>query len=109
MNKLMIVGIVLIFCILMVVYTQIDAKSAKGMDLKEQLQLAFPEYKVIDKYGTWVIGLENQRQYFEERVIIRIDPAQDKNIRHSGQTKILTYSKQPTLRQIKKDIANHLA
>ncbi|MCH4242875.1 hypothetical protein [Acinetobacter gerneri] len=109
MDKYVIIGIVLVLCVLMVIYTQTGGNSTPKLSLKQQIEKAFPQYKVIDKFNGVAICKENSRQFLEELVIIRVDAEQSKNIRDTGITKILTYSKQPSLAQIRKDIAGHLS
>lgn len=103
MDKLIVIGIVLIFCILMVIYTQRDTASPKDKNLKEIVQDAYPEYKVIEKSTSIAICKPNARGVLDDLMIIRIDPEQKKNLRHSGTTLIATYSKRPSIREISKD------
>lgn len=106
MDKYLVVVLVLIFCIALIAYTQKDAPSKKP--LKQQLQDAFPRFKVIEKNQAFYICKMNVAQFDEELVLIRIDPNQANHKRMSGQLLILTYHKQPSLRTIKTDIGQHL-
>lgn len=51
--------------------------------------------------------IENSR-VDEELMLIRIDPNQQKNLRTIGKMLIATYSKAPSIREIKKDGAPYL-
>lgn len=110
MNKYLVVGIVFVVCILILIYTQIELqpKSAK-MSFKDILQKEFSAYKVVERNHNMIICKEiPDRAIDEELVLIRIDPNQQKNLRNSGKMLIVTYTKQPSLREIKKDVASYL-
>ena len=110
MDKYLVVAMVFVVCILILIYTQIDRqpKSAK-MSFKQILQKEFPTYKVVERNQNMIIckAIPNRR-LDEELVLIRIDPNQQKNLRNSGKMLIATYSKQPSVREIKKDVAAYL-
>lgn len=109
MEKYLIVGLVLFILILVVWYTQASSGESKDpTTLKQTLQKAFPEYTVIEKNGTIMICEINQRNEPDERVIIRIDSNQEKNIRMFGQRATITYKKPPSIREIKKDVSPYL-
>ena len=99
----MIIGIVVFFCILMVIYTQITPSFKDSQSLKSQLQKAFPQLKIIEKNGTVMLCEINHRNEPEELVFIRIDPQQEKSIRSFGRRVTLTYPKYPSIKEIKKD------
>lgn len=110
MEKYLIVAIVLVACILLVIYTQIDhSKSSKKLSLKEKIQQEFPQYKVIERNENIVIckPIAGSR-IDDELALIRIDPNQNKNLRTVGKMLIATYSKQPSLREIRKDVADYV-
>ena len=110
MDKYLIIVIVLVACILMIVYTQMEIKpKTDPLSLKDMLQKEFPMYKIVERNQNIIICKEipNQR-VDEELVLIRIDPNQQKNLRNSGKMLIATYAKQPSLREIKKDTAAYL-
>ena len=110
MDKYLIIVIVLVVCILMIVYTQMETKpKTDPLSLKDMLQKEFPMYKIVERNQNIIICKEipNQR-VDEELVLIRIDPNQQKNLRNTGKMLIATYAKQPSLREIKKDAAGYL-
>ena len=110
MDKYLIIVIVLVACILMIVYTQMETKpKTDPLSLKDMLQKEFPMYKIVERNQNIIICKEipNQR-VDEELVLIRIDPNQQKNLRNSGKLLIATYPKQPSLREIKKDATAYL-
>ena len=110
MDKYLIIVIVLVVCILMIVYTQMETKpKTDPLSLKDMLQKEFPMYKIVERNQNIIICKEipNQR-VDEELVLIRIDPNQQKNLRNTGKMLIATYAKQPSLREIKKDAAAYL-
>lgn len=111
MNQYVIVGLVFFACTLLVIYTQINSTvKSDQASLKERLQKEFSAYKVIERNQNIIICRNTLNHHFdEELVLIRIDANQPKNRRTSGQTLIVTYAKQPSLREIKKDIAAHLS
>lgn len=109
-EKYLVVAIVFAACILMIIYTQRDhSKSKKKLSLKEKIQQEFPQYKVIERNENIVIckEIENSR-VDEELMLIRVDPNQQKNLRTIGKMLIATYSKAPSIREIKKDGAPYL-
>lgn len=109
MDKYSIVILVLIFCIILVVYTQKgESKLAKPKVLKDKIQQAFPTFKVIEKFSTIVLSGMNVRGEEEELVTIRIDENQQKNIRLYGRMMIVTYTKEPSEKELKKDLSQHL-
>ncbi|WP_445116096.1 hypothetical protein [Acinetobacter sp. WZC-1] len=110
MDKYLIVAIVFALCILMIIYTQMGSRlGASGKKtLKQQVQAAFSQYTVIEKHDTIIICEMNQRQQPEELVVIRVDPNQKKNVRQFGKRVTITYAKQPSIREIKKDVAAYL-
>ncbi len=110
MNNYLVVVIVFVICILILIYTQIDhqPKSAK-MSFKQILEKEFPTYKVVERNQNMIICKKNpDRRMDEELVLIRIDAEQNKNLRTSGKMLIATYSKQPSIREMKKDFAAYL-
>lgn len=111
MDKYLIVGLVFCVCVLLIIYTQINSQpKSDQVSFKEKLQKEFPAYKIVERNQNIIICQEKTNQRFdEELVLIRIDPNQQKNLRISGQTLIATYAKQPSLREIKKDILSHLS
>ncbi|MEG0481490.1 MAG: hypothetical protein RR569_00130 [Acinetobacter sp.] len=110
-DKYLIVGIVFVACILLIIYTQLgDAKKEdKTLSFKEKLQKEFPNYTIMERNQNMIICREGSNPRIpEELVLIRIDPEQKKNLRNSGKMLIATYSKQPSIREIRKDTANYL-
>lgn len=110
MNNYLVVVIVFVICILILIYTQIDRqpKSAK-ISFKQILEKEFPTYKVVERNQNMIICKEiPDRRMDEELVLIRIDAEQNKNLRTSGKMLIATYSKQPSIREMKKDFAAYL-
>ncbi|WP_296279394.1 hypothetical protein [uncultured Acinetobacter sp.] len=110
-EKYLIVAIVFAACILLIIYTQLDGrkKEDSSLSFKEKLQKEFPNYKIVERNQNIIICREIANQRIpEELVLIRIDSEQKKNLRNSGKMLIATYSKQPSLREIRKDTANYL-
>lgn len=110
-EKYLIVAIVFAACILLIIYTQLDdrKKEDPSLSFKEKLQKEFPNYKIVERNQNIIICREIANQRIpEELVLIRIDAEQKKNLRNSGEMLIATYSKQPSLREIRKDTANYL-
>ena len=108
MDKYTIVLVVVLLCIALIMYTQMDEGSSKNKSLKQIVQNTFPQFSVIERNGTIMICEINHRNEPEELVFIRIDPNQQKNIRFSGRMLIATYPKQPSIREMKKDFVQHL-
>ncbi|RZG48611.1 hypothetical protein [Acinetobacter wuhouensis] len=111
LEKYLVVGIVFAACVLMIIYTQIgsDKKEDKNLSFKEKLQKEFSNFKVVERNQNLIICREIANQRIpEELVLIRIDPEQKKNLRTSGKMLIATYSKQPSIREVKKDSAAYL-
>lgn len=109
MEKYLIVTFVLLICIVIVAYTQMASGiKLEGQSLKHAVQKAFPKYQVIEKHGTIMILQINHRNEPEELVFIRIDPNQKKNIRNFGRRVTITYSKKPSIHEIKKDVIPYL-
>jgi hypothetical protein len=69
----------------------------------------FGKYKVIEKNQTIMICEINHRNELDELVFIRIDPNQKKNIRSFGRRVTFTYSKQPSVREMRQDFAQYLS
>ncbi len=110
-DKYLVVGIVFAACLLMIIYTQLDTskKEDQKLSFKEKLQKEFANFKVVERNQNLIICREIQNQRIpEELVLIRIDPEQKKNLRTSGKMLIATYSKQPSIREVKKDSAAYL-
>lgn len=110
-EKYLIVAIVFAACILLIIYTQLDdrKKEDPSLSFKEKLQKEFPNYKIIERNQNIIICREIANQRIpEELVLIRIDSEQKKNLRNSGKMLIATYSKQPSLCEIRKDTASYL-
>ena len=110
-EKYLIVAIVFAVCILLIIYTQLDdrKKEDPSLSFKEKLQKEFPNYKIVERNQNIIICREIANQRIpEELVLIRIDSEQKKNLRNSGKMLIATYSKQPSLREIRKDTASYL-
>ena len=110
-EKYLIVAIVFAACILLIIYTQLGdrKKEDPSLSFKDKLQKEFPNYKIIERNQNIIICREIANQRIpEELVLIRIDPEQKKNLRNSGKMLIATYSKQPSLREIRKDTASYL-
>lgn len=109
MDKYLIVLLVFIFCVILVIYTQKgESKSKEPKSLRGKVLRAFPAFNVVEKFNTIVIYGLNERQEEEEFVTIRIDEHQQKNIRLYGRMMIVTYSKEPSERELKKDLSQHL-
>ena len=77
-------------------------------NFKQIVQQAFGRYKVIEKNYTIMICEINHRNEPEELVLIRIDPAQKKNLRISGRMLIATYPKAPSVREMRKDFKDYV-
>ena len=111
MEKSLVVGIVFAACLALIIYTQLDSKTSedKNLSFKDKLQKEFPNFNVIERNQNLIICRENPNQRIpDELVLIRIDPQQQKNLRSSGKMLIATYSKQPSIREVKKDSASYL-
>jgi len=108
MDKYLIVAIVVILCIFIVIYTQRADTGSARRSFKDIVQKEFSSYKVIERNGVIVIGEHNTQNQFEERIMIRIDQNQKKNIRNFGWRVTFTYSKQPSVREMRKDFAPYL-
>ncbi|OTG82279.1 hypothetical protein [Acinetobacter sp. ANC 4648] len=110
MDKYLIVGLVFVVCIVIIIYTQMDSRpKSEKVSLKEMLQKEFSEYKIIERNQNIIICCDSPNQRVaEELVLIRIDPQQQKNLRTSGKMLIATYSKQPSIREMKKDFSAYL-
>lgn len=111
MDKYLIVAIVFAACIVMIIYTQMGDKKKqdKNLSFKEKLQKEFSNFNVVERNQNLIICRENPNQRIpEELVLIRIDPEQKKNLRTSGKMLIATYTKQPSIREVKKDSAAYL-
>ena len=110
-EKYLIVAIVFAACVLLVIYTQLGdrKKEDPSLSFKDKLQKEFPNYKIVERNQNIIICREIANQRIpEELVLIRIDSEQKKNLRNSGKMLIATYSKQPSLREIRKDTASYL-
>ena len=110
-EKYLIVAIVFAACILLIIYTQLGdrKKEDPSLSFKDKLQKEFPNYKIVERNQNIIICREIANQRIpEELVLIRIDSEQKKNLRNSGKMLIATYSKQPSLREIRKDTASYL-
>lgn len=109
MDKYIWVGIVLVLCLLLVIYTQLGSDhSSSGKTLKQKLQKEFPTHQIIEKSDTLIICAINAHNEPEELVVIRVDSTQKKNIRTFGRRATLTYPKQPSIKEIKKDAVPYL-
>ncbi|WP_313036011.1 hypothetical protein [Acinetobacter sp.] len=108
MEKYLVVAIVVVVCILLVIYTQRAEGNSTQKSLKEIVQKEFPQYKVIEKNQTIMICEINHRNEPDELIFIRIDPNQKKNIRTFGRRVTFTYSKQPSIKEMRKDFAPYL-
>ncbi len=108
MDKYLIVAIVVIVCIFIVIYTQRADTGSARRSFKDIVQKEFSSYKVIERNGVIVIGEHNTQNQFEERIMIRIDQNQKKNIRNFGWRVTFTYSKQPSVKEMRKDFAPYL-
>ena len=109
MNKYFVVLMVLIVCSLIVIYTQRASSTSNKKSFKHIVQNEFRQYKVIEKNESFVICEINSRNELEEFIVIRIDSNQKKNIRTFGRRVTFTYSKQPSLREMRKDFAPYLS
>lgn len=108
MDKYAIVLLVVLLCIALIMYTQMDGDSSKKQSFKQIIQNTFPQFSVIERNGTMMICEIDHRNELDELVFIRIDSNQQKNIRFSGRILIATYPKQPSVREMKKDFVQHL-
>lgn len=108
MNKYLIVAIVLLICLILVFYTQKSQDAKTGSSLKDMLKKAFPQYQVLEKNDTIIICEINPRNEPEELIVIRVDPNQKKNFRSFGRRVTITYSKKPSIKEIKKDVVPYL-
>ena len=111
MEKYLVVLGVFLALALVVIYTQLNSGIGPNQDkhsFKDAIKKAFPKYIVVERFDTIIICELNHRQEQEELVIIRIDPNQNKNIRNFGRRATITYSKQPSIREIKKDTRPYL-
>ena len=109
MEKYLIVGMVAILCIALVIYTQLGSNDSKGKQtFKQQVQKAFSQYQVIEKFDSIMICEVNHRNELEELVVIRIDPEQKKNVRQFGRRITITYPKQPSIKELQKDAHPYL-
>lgn len=111
LEKYLIVGIVFAACIVLIIYTQLDSlkKEDNTLSFKEKLQKEFPNYKILERNQHFIISREGANPRIpEELVLIRIDPEQKKNLRNSGKMLIATYSKQPSIREVRKDALPYL-
>ena len=111
LEKYLIVGIVFAACIVLIIYTQMDShkKEDKTLSFKEKLQKEFPNYKILERNQSFIISREGSNPRIpEELVLIRVDPEQKKNLRNSGKMLIATYSKQPSIREVRKDALPYL-
>lgn len=110
-EKYLVVGVVVALCLALIAYTQFSGQDGedKSLSFKAKLQKAFAGFKVIERNQNLIIcrEIENQR-VADELVLIRIDPNQQKNLRTTGKMLIATYSKQPSIREVKKDAAAYL-
>lgn len=109
MDKYLIVTIVLVLCLILVFYTQKSQDAQTGGSLKDMLKKAFPQYQVIEKNDTIIICEINPRNALEELIVIRVDPNQKKNFRSFGRRITITYPKQPSIKEIKKDTLQYLS
>jgi hypothetical protein len=108
MDKYTIVLVVFLLCVALVYYTQVNGDISSKGSFRNIVQGAFPKFTVIEKTHTIMICEINHRNEPEELVFIRIDANQPKNIRYTGRMMIVTYPKQPSARELKKDISSHL-
>ncbi|WP_425917904.1 hypothetical protein [Acinetobacter sp. TSRC1-2] len=110
MDKYLVVAIVIVICIVMVIYTQRGGSSSRSgnFSFKDIVQKEFMKYKVIERNQTIMICEINHRNEPDELVLIRIDPNQKKNMRSFGRRVIFTYSKQPSIGEMRKDFAPYL-
>ena len=110
MEKYLVVAIVIAICIVMVIYTQRGESSSRlgNTSFKDIVQKEFVKYKVIERNQTIMICEINHRNEPDELVLIRIDPNQKKNRRSFGRRVTFTYSKQPSIGEMRKDFAPYL-
>lgn len=111
MDKYLVVAIVIAICIVIVIYTQRGESSSRSgnTSFKDIVQKEFMKYKVIERNQTIMICEMNHRNEPDELVLIRIDPNQKKNIRNFGRRVTFTYSKQPSVREMRQDFAQYLS
>ncbi|MEJ2898786.1 hypothetical protein [Acinetobacter sp. NS-4] len=109
MDKYLGVVIVVIVCIGIVIYTQRADAGSTSRSFKDIVQKEFGKYKVVERNDVILIGEYNTHDQFEERIMIRIDPNQKKNIRNFGRRVTFTYSKQPSVREMRQDFAQYLS
>ncbi|OTG61585.1 hypothetical protein B9T29_10485 [Acinetobacter sp. ANC 3903] len=109
MDKYLVVAIVVIVCIGIVIYTQRADAGSTNRSFKDIVQKEFGKYKVIEKNQTIMICEINHRNELDELVFIRIDPNQKKNIRSFGRRVTFTYSKQPSVREMRQNFAQYLS
>lgn len=110
-EKYLVVGVAVAVCLVLIAYTQFSGRNAedKSLSFKDKLQKSFVGFKVVERNENLIICREVENQRIpEELVLIRIDPNQQKNLRTSGRMLIATYSKQPSIREVKKDAAAYL-
>lgn len=110
-EKYVVVGVVVALCLALIAYTQFSGRNTedKSLSFKDKLQKSFVGFKVVERNENLIICREVENQRIpEELVLIRIDPNQQKNLRTSGRMLIATYSKQPSIREVKKDAAAYL-
>ena len=109
MDKYLVVAIVVIVCIGIVIYTQRADAASTSRSFKDIVQKEFGKYKVIEKNQIIMICEINHRNELDELVFIQIDPNQKKNIRSFGRRVTFTYSKQPSVREMRQDFAQYLS
>ncbi|MBU3845377.1 MAG: hypothetical protein H9855_00075 [Candidatus Acinetobacter avistercoris] len=108
MDKYLIVAIVVLFCFIMVLYTQKSSTTQKNGSFIDTIKKAFPQYHVMEKNDSIIICEMNYRNEPDELIVIRVDPNQKKNFRSFGRRVTITYPKQPNLKEIKKDTQQYL-
>jgi len=92
-----------------IIYTQRADTGSASRSFKDIVQKEFNKYKVIEKNQTIMICEINHRNELDELVLIRIDPSQKKNFRNFGRRITFTYSKQPSVREMRQDFAPYLS
>ena len=110
-EKYVVVGVAVALCLALVAYTQFSGRNTedKSLSFKDKLQKEFPQFNIMERNQSFIICREVENQRIpEELVLIRIDSEQQKNLRTSGKMLIATYSKQPSIREVKKDAAAYL-
>ena len=110
-DKYLVVGIVFAACLVLIIYTQLDSgkKEGKSFSFKATLQKEFPNYTILERNQNFIICREGSNPRIpEELVLIRVDSEQKKNLRTSGKMLIATYTKQPSIREIRKDTLPYL-